>query len=181
MKWPEDMKSTEELYLAATHLEQYRHATFSAGGTIIWKGSGGNPTDIRLNNGYGLLQLRRGNLESSIRHFKKLSKKQTWKNPNPYHGECWFNLGLALEESGKYGEAFDAFYKSTWSYETQASGFYHLACLSARKGELHKSAGICGKLPYTELACYENQDIEGSPPAQTGKGWGSVFWRKAGK
>ena len=138
MKRPEDMKSTEELYLAATHLEQYRHATFRPEDYYL-EGLRRDPTDIRLNNGYGLLQLRRGNLESSIRHFKKAIEKQTWKNPNPYHGECWFNLGLALEESGKYGEAFDAFYKSTWSYETQASGFYHLACLSARKGELRKA------------------------------------------
>lgn len=138
MKRPEEMKSTEELYLAALHLEQYRHATFDPREYYL-EGLRRDPTDIRLNNGYGLLELRSGRVQSAVRHFKKAIEKQTWKNPNPYHGECWFNLGLAQETAGRYEEAFDAFYKATWSYETQASGFYHLACLSARKGEYRQA------------------------------------------
>ena len=37
--------------------------------------------------------------------------------------------------TGRDEEAFDAFYKATWSYETQSSGFYWLACLSCKKGD----------------------------------------------
>jgi tetratricopeptide (TPR) repeat protein len=133
-KRPEDMRSTEELYLAAKHLEQYHHATYDPKAYYL-EGLRRDPTDIRLNNGYGLLQLRAGNLEKSIAHFKKAIEKQTWKNPNPYHGECFFNLGVALDKAGREEEAYDAFYKSTWSSETQGAGFYHLACLSARKKE----------------------------------------------
>lgn len=36
--------------------------------------------------------------------------------------------------TGKLDEAYDAFYKATWSYETQSSGFYWLAALSCRRG-----------------------------------------------
>ena len=35
-----------------------------------------------------------------------------------YSGECWFNLGLALMADGQKEEAYDAFYKATWSAET---------------------------------------------------------------
>lgn len=130
---PSELKSTEELYLGALHLEQYRHATFSPDDYYL-EGLRRDPSDIRLNNGYGLLQYRRGNFEEAVKLFKKAIKKQTWKNPNPYHGECYFNLGLALVMAGKLDEAYDAFYKATWSYETQSSGFYWLSALSCRRG-----------------------------------------------
>ncbi len=130
---PQELKSTEELYLGALHLEQYRHATFSPDDYYL-EGLKRDPSDIRLNNGYGLLLYRRGCFEEAIRHFKAAIEKQTWKNPNPYYGECYFNLGLALVMTGEYEKAYDAFYKATWSYETQSSGYYWLSCLSCKKG-----------------------------------------------
>ncbi|MEG0370392.1 MAG: DUF5107 domain-containing protein, partial [Hungatella sp.] len=57
---PEELKSTEELYLGATHLEQYRHATYEPSDYYL-EGLRRDPTDIRLNNGYGMLQYKRGN------------------------------------------------------------------------------------------------------------------------
>ena len=131
---PEQLKSTEELYLGGLHLEQYRHATYAPEDYYL-EGLKRDPSDLRLNNAYGLLLFRRGCFEESIPYFRRAIEKQTWKNPNPYHGECYFNLGLALVMTGRDEEAFDAFYKATWSYETQSSGFYWLACLSCKKGD----------------------------------------------
>lgn len=133
MKAPEELKSTEELYLAATHLEQYRHATFEPADYYL-EGLRRDGTDIRLNNGYGLLLFKRGCIKESIPYFEAAIKKQTWKTPNPYYGECYFNLGLALEADGQEDKAYDAFYKATWSAETQSTGFFWLANLAARKG-----------------------------------------------
>lgn len=133
LKAPEELRSTEELYLAATHLEQYRHATFEPA-DYYREGLRRDPSDIRLNNGYGLLLFRRGRVKESIPYFQRAVEKQTWKNPNPYNGDCYFNLGLALEADGQHEKAYDAFFKSTWSAETQSAGFYWLACLEARKG-----------------------------------------------
>lgn len=138
LKAPGELKSLEELYLAATHLEQYRHATFEPADYYL-EGLRRDPTDIRLNNGYGLLLYKRGCQKESIPYFKAAIQKQTWKNPNPYHGECYFNLGLALASVGQEEEAFDAFYKSTWSAETQSAGFYWLACLASRKGNYEEA------------------------------------------
>ena len=86
---PQELKTTEELYLGAQHLEQYRHATLNPEDYYL-EGLRRDPSDIRLNNGYGLLLYRRGNFEESIRHFNKAIEKQTWKNPNPYYGESYF-------------------------------------------------------------------------------------------
>ena len=135
---PENIKSLEELYLAGQHLEQYRHATYSPADYYL-EGLKRDKTDIRLNNAYGLLLLRNGQIKESISYFKQAIEKQTWRNPNPYSGECYYNLGLAYELSGEYDNAYDAFFKSIWSAETQTQGFYHLACICTRKKEYTKA------------------------------------------
>ena len=119
---PDKLKSMEELYLAATHLEQYRHATYEPADYYL-EGLRRDATDIRINNGYGLLLYKRGHVAESIPYFQRAIKKQIWKNPNPYAGEVCFNLGLALAADGQDDKAYDAFYKSTWSSETQGQGF----------------------------------------------------------
>lgn len=141
---PEQLKTTEELFLGAQHLEQYRHATFAPEDYYL-EGLKRDPSDIRLNNGYGLLQYRRGNFKESISLFKKAIEKQTWKNPNPYYGESYFNLGLALVMDDNDTDAYDAFYKSTWSNETQCAGFYWLSCLSCKSGDYRQALEFIDK------------------------------------
>ena len=135
---PEEIQSLEELYLAGQHLEQYRHATFLPSDYYL-EGLRRDPTDIRLNNAYGLYLLRSGQIEESLSYFRQALKKQTWRNPNPYSGEASFNLGLALEMLGRDPEAFDAFYKAVWSGETAGAAFFHLACICVRQGKLRQA------------------------------------------
>ena len=138
LKKPEEIQSLEELYLAGQHLEQYRHATFLPNDYYL-EGLRRDPTDIRLNNAYGLYLLRNAQIEESIPHFKAAIKKQTWRNPNPYAGEAYFNLGLALELLDKLPEAYDAFFKATWSAETAGPAFFHLACVAVKQGNLKQA------------------------------------------
>ena len=135
LRKPEEIQSLEELYLAGLHLEQYRHATFLPA-DYYREGLRRDPTDIRLNNALGLYLLRSGQAEESVEYFRAAIRKQTWRNPNPYAGEAYFNLGLALETLEKLNEAYDAFFKATWSAETAGAAWYHLACIRVRQGDL---------------------------------------------
>ena len=138
LKKPEEIQSLEELYLAGQHLEQYRHATFLPD-DYYREGLRRDPTDIRLNNAYGLFLLRNARAEESIPFFETAIRKQTWRNPNPYSGEAYFNLGLALVTLEKLPEAYDAFFKATWSAETAGAAWYHLACIRVKQGDLPKA------------------------------------------
>ena len=138
LKKPEEIQSLEELYLAGQHLEQYRHATFLPADYYL-EGLRRDPTDIRLNNAYGLYLLRNGQIEESVPFFQTAIKKQTGRNPNPYSGEAYFNLGLALELLDKLPEACDAFYKATWSGETAGPSFFHLACICVKENNLNQA------------------------------------------
>ena len=57
----------------------------------------------------------------------------TWKNPNPYNSEAYYDLGLKLFYQGRYGEAYDAFFKATWTNEQQEMSFYFLAAIASMK------------------------------------------------
>ena len=124
--------TNEELYLTGQHLEQYRHATYLPDPYYL-EGLKRDPEDMRINHAYGLLLLRRGNFEEAEGYFRRALKRLIERNPNPYDSEPYYSLGLALLYQEKEEEAYDAFYKATWSNEQQEMSFYYLAILDARK------------------------------------------------
>lgn len=123
---PADIDSNEQLYLTGNHLEQYRHATYSPV-PYYERALERDPTDIRNNNALGLWYLRRGQFIKSEPYFRTAIQTSTRRNPNPYDGEPYYNLGLCLKFQGKYKEAYDVFYKATWSKAWKDNGFFALA------------------------------------------------------
>ena len=126
---PECVQTNEKLFLAALHLEQYRHATYSPADYYL-EALKRDPSDLRCNNGYGKYLYGRGYFEESAKYFRQAVQTATWKNPNPYDCEPYYNLGLALLACGQENEAFDAFYKATWDGAMQDKAFYKLACIN---------------------------------------------------
>ena len=137
-KRPEEMETCEKLFLTATHLEQYRHATYSPEPYYL-EGLRRDASDIRLNLGYGKYLMNKGLYKESIPYLKQAVSSSTWKNPNPYDCEPYFYLGMAYKETEDYDKAFDAFYKAAWDEAQQSKAFYQLACLSSRIGEYEKA------------------------------------------
>lgn len=133
---PEDCRTTEDLFLYGMHLEQYRHATFDPA-DYYKEGLRRDPTDVRLNNAYGSLLLRRGLFAQAQPYFETAVKKLTRSSPQPYDGEALYNLGLCLRFQGKLQPAYNAFYKATWNGAWQENAFYHLACIAAINRDYH--------------------------------------------
>lgn len=132
---PELVVTIEELYLTGLHLEQYRHATRAP--ENYWReGLKRDPEDARLNNAMGVLHLRRGEFAAAEEHFARAIRRLTFRNPNPYDGEPFYNLGLARLYQGKLSESYDAFHKSVWSFTWHSAGYYSLACVSVERGDL---------------------------------------------
>lgn len=138
MEEPKNVKTNEELFLDGMHLEQYRHATYSPADYYL-EGLRRDPSDIRINNAYGMLLYRTGHFEDSIPYFKAAIAKSVMRNPNPYDCEPYYNLGLALSMTGKTDEAFDAFYKATWDANMQDKSYYRLSCIAASKGDFEQA------------------------------------------
>ena len=129
---PEEIRTCEELYLTGLHIEQYRHATYLPDPYYL-EALKRDPGDIRVNNAYGMLLLRRGLFAESEPYFRAAIQRMTERNPNPYDSEAYLNLGLSLLYQEREDEAYDAFYKATWTAAQQETGYYYLATIDCRR------------------------------------------------
>lgn len=123
---PAEVASQDELFVIGQHLAQYRHATRSP--LAYWREAlRRDPLDARCNNAVGLWHLRRGEFAEGEACFRAAIRRLTSRNPNPYDGEPYYNLGLVLQFQGRLDEAYDAFYKAAWNQAWQGAAFHSLA------------------------------------------------------
>jgi tetratricopeptide (TPR) repeat protein len=137
-KQPADVENNEQLFLTGLHLEQYRHATYKAS-DYYEEALKRDPKDARNNNAMGLWFLRRGCFDTAVPFFKKAIDTLTQRNPNPYNGEPYYNLGWVLKMQNKNEEAFDAFYKCIWNDAWQHAGYLNLARLATLKKDYEQA------------------------------------------
>jgi tetratricopeptide (TPR) repeat protein len=143
-KRPADVENNEQLYLTGLHLEQYRHATYAA--TDYYEEAlKRDEKDTRNNNALGLWYLRRGQFGKAETYFRKAISALTQRNPNPYEGEPYYNLGWSLKMQGRNDEAFDAFYKCVWNDAWQHSGYLNLARIATLKKDYEEALELITK------------------------------------
>jgi tetratricopeptide (TPR) repeat protein len=167
-KRPAEVENNEQLFLTGQHLEQYRHATYKAS-DYYQEALRRDPKDIRCNNAMGLLKLRQGHFEEAEGYFRKAIATSTQRNPNPYDGEPYYNLGWSLQMQGKYEQAFDAFYKSTWNHAWQHAGFLNLARIACRRKD------------FEEALKFAEQSIVGNYHSHTARHLKVLALRKLGR
>ncbi len=130
---PEQIKTNEQLLLTGRHLEQYRHATWNP---LDYYGEAlrRDPNDIRCLNAMGLWYIRKGRFHRAEEYLRKAYKLSIKRNPNPYDSEPLYNLALALKYQGKTGEAYELFWKATWSKGWADAGYFEAAKISTMQG-----------------------------------------------
>lgn len=130
---PAEIATAEELYLTGVHLDQYRHATRSP--EPYWREAvRRDPGDARSSTALAAWHLRRGEPAPAERLLDAAIRRVTHRNPNPRDGEPFYLLGLALRGLGRDEEAYDAFFKATWSGAWASAGYHALAELDATRG-----------------------------------------------
>jgi tetratricopeptide (TPR) repeat protein len=128
---PEEIASCDELYLTGLHLEQYRHATRSA--EPYWREAlRRDAGDARCNTALGVWHLKRGEFAEAESHLRAAIARLTRRNPNPYDGEAYYQLGLCLRHQRRFDEAYSALYKSAWNAAWTAPAYLALAELDVR-------------------------------------------------
>ena len=135
---PEEIKTVEQLFLTGQHLEQYRHATYSPL-PYYQEALKREPGDIRNNNAMGLWLLRKGRFSNAIPFLKTAVQTITGKNPNPYDGEPYYNLGLAYWYTADYKKAYDAFFKATWSAGWQDVAYFAVAQIDLKNKDAERA------------------------------------------
>ena len=130
---PEQIKTNEQLLITGMHLEQYRHATWVA--TDYYEEAlRRDPDDIRCLNAMGLWYIRKGRFQKAEEYLRKAYKLSIKRNPNPYDSEPLYNLAIALKYQGKIDEAYELFWKATWSKAWADAGYFEAAKISTLQG-----------------------------------------------
>ncbi len=132
---PEQVKTNEQLYFTGLHIEQYRHATYAA--TDYYEEAlRRDPDDVRCLNAMGLWFIRKGRFPLAEQYLRNAVKLITKRNPNPYDSEPIYNLGIALKYQGRLDEAYERFWKSTWSKGWADAGYFEAAKISVAQCRL---------------------------------------------
>ena len=126
---PEEIKTIDQLYLTGLHLEQYRHATWSAL-DYYEEALRRDPLDYRCNNQIGLWYLRRGRFDKAEPFLRTAVRVLQKRNPNPYDGEPIYNLALCLKYQFRPYEAHELFWKATWNKAWADAAYFEAACIS---------------------------------------------------
>lgn len=148
---PEAVTSADELYTIGLHLAQYRHATRSP--TLYWQEAlRRDPLDARCNTAMGNWHLARGEFSAAEQSYRRAITRITSRNPDPYDGEPYYQLGLTLRYLGRDAEAYDAFYKAVWNQSWQAAGYHALAEIDCARGDWTRG------LDHLDRALRVNQD-----------------------
>ena len=134
---PKDIASTDELFLTAEHLDQYRHPT-RAPEAYLDELLRRDPGDCRAHILYGKRLLSRGLFEEAREHFAAAVARLTFRHPNPYTGEAHYYLGLALDFLGKDDAAYDAYYKATWDGAWKSPAETRLEMIDMRRGKISR-------------------------------------------
>ncbi|MGN6603356.1 MAG: DUF5107 domain-containing protein [Ginsengibacter sp.] len=141
---PSEIETNELLFLNGLHLEQYRHATFSPlpyYEEALRRDSG----DIRNNNALGLWYLQKGQVAKAENYFRSAVNRLIERNPNPYDGEAYYNLGLCLKMQNRFEEAYNSFYKATWNDAWQHNSFFQLARIATIKKDFKEALYLIEK------------------------------------
>ncbi|MCR5841542.1 MAG: DUF5107 domain-containing protein [Bacteroidales bacterium] len=137
---PEEIATCEQLYLTGLHLEQYRHATWSAK-DYYEEALRRDPQDVRNNNALGLWYLRRGRFAVAEPYLRTAVKVLQKRNLNPYDGEPLYNLALCLRYQGRLSEAYDWFCKAAWNAAWQEPAYMACARISCLEGRWEDALG----------------------------------------
>ena len=137
---PEQIATCEQLYLTGLHLEQYRHATWSAK-DYYEEALRRDPLDVRNNNALGLWYLRRGRFALAEPYLRTAVKVLQQRNLNPYDGEPLYNLALCLRYQGRLSGAYDWFCKAAWNAAWQEPAYLACARISCLEGRWEDALG----------------------------------------
>jgi tetratricopeptide (TPR) repeat protein len=131
---PEDIKTNEELYLTGLRIEQFHNPALDP--DPYWlEALRRDPGDVRVNTALGINYLKRARFKDAENLFRKALERLTAGYTSPKNGEPFYYLGLTLKAQGRDDEAFDNFYKATWSAAWRAAGYYSLAEIACARGD----------------------------------------------
>jgi tetratricopeptide (TPR) repeat protein len=141
---PTDIKTNEELYLTGLRLEQFYNPDREPYPYYV-EAIRRDPADYRANTALGILYCKRGMFKEAEEKLRTAIGRAAHDYTTLKDGEAFYYLGVALRGQGRFKEANDAFFKSTWSQTWKAAGYQAVAELACRAGDFPQALELADR------------------------------------
>ncbi len=134
-----EVKSAEELYLEALHIEQYRSPEYSAEQCYL-EALKREPGYAPAATALAELYLKNLDAERALKYANMAEESLSRFNTRHESGRAYYLKGLALMLSGNIDEGYDYLYRSAWCYDFKSAAMLHIGLIDIRRGEYSKAA-----------------------------------------
>jgi len=131
---PKDIKTVEELYLAGLRLEQFYNPALEPY-PYYEEALKRDPGNYRVNVALGILYYKGGLFKKAEEKFRAALDRATKDYTSPREGGAYYYLALVLKLQGKHDEAYNKFYKASWSHAFSAAAYHNLAEIDCIRGD----------------------------------------------
>jgi tetratricopeptide (TPR) repeat protein len=132
-KLPEEIKTIEELYLTGLRLDQFYNASLDAM-PYYQEALKRDSADYRVNTQLGILNIKHKRWQEAESNLRIAVNRITANYTRPKDGEALYYLGIVLKAQDKLEEAYDQFYRATWSAAWHTPAYFQLAQIDCRGG-----------------------------------------------
>jgi tetratricopeptide (TPR) repeat protein len=133
-KDPEDIETIEALYLTGLRLNQFYNASLDPY-PYYEEALKRDPGDFRVNTQLGILYLKRKMWAEAQNKLQTAVDRITANYTRPKDGEALYYLGVAQRAQGKDDQAYENFYKASWSAAWHTPAYYQLAEIDCKRGD----------------------------------------------
>ena len=134
---PHDLTTAQEITIAGRHVEQYRDA--------LWRKEEFYAVALERDPDYAPALVgmagtcyENGLYADGLKYLKRAENVQNAYNPNPSDGTVSYLKGLCLFGLQRLDDAYDAFYKATWSHNVISYAMTFIAAIDGRRGDFLK-------------------------------------------
>jgi len=135
---PEKVKTNEELYLIGLRLNQFYNSSMDSY-PYYEEALKRDPGDYRVNTQLGILYIKRKMWKEAEQKLRAAVERITSNYTRPKDGEGLYYLGIALKAQGKNNEAYDYFYRASWSVAWHTPAYYQLAEIDCQRNDFEKA------------------------------------------
>ncbi|MBQ3017304.1 MAG: DUF5107 domain-containing protein [Clostridia bacterium] len=142
------VKTAEELYREALHIEQYRSPEYSAEMCYL-EALKRDPEFAPALTALAELYLKNNNAALALEYINKAEKSLSRFNIRHESGKAYYLKGLCLLSLAKIDEGYNYLFKAAWCYDYKAAAMQHIGLIDIRRGDYlraveHLEESLCG-------------------------------------
>lgn len=131
---PDQLSTAQDLYIAGLHIDQYRDPVYKPDAYYL-EALKYDPKHLPSLIGMGEYCYRTGKFDDALSYLDQAMTVQNRYDTNPRDGTVAYLTGLCYMAKGLLDEAYDIFYKASWSANTICKAMTFLAAIDGRRGE----------------------------------------------